>query len=141
LPWGMKPSLKGTGRRCEEEVVSLRRHLRCYPELSGEEYATSRTIRQKLEENDHDFVSENEGVMHACGHDVHAAMLVGAGRLLNGIREELRDCVLHVFQPAEEASPTGGADDESCGSRSFNWASRLTEHALRVRPKLVCGVS
>lgn len=61
------------------------------------------------EENDHDFVSKNEGVMHACGHDAHTAMLVGAAWLLNEMREELPGRVLLVFQPAEEASPTGGA--------------------------------
>jgi amidohydrolase len=61
------------------------------------------------EKNDHDFVSENEGVMHACGHDAHVAMLVGAGWLLNEARAALPGRVLLVFQPAEEASPTGGA--------------------------------
>jgi amidohydrolase len=61
------------------------------------------------EENDHDFVSEVEGVMHACGHDAHTAMLVGAGWLLRDVRDELPGRVLLVFQPAEEASPTGGA--------------------------------
>lgn len=61
------------------------------------------------EENDHDFVSENEGVMHACGHDAHTAMLVGAGRLLNDIKDELPGRVLLVFQPAEENSPRGGS--------------------------------
>jgi amidohydrolase len=61
------------------------------------------------EENDHDFVSEREGVMHACGHDAHTAMLVGAGWLLRDFKDELPGRVLLVFQPAEEASPTGGA--------------------------------
>ncbi|HET7480339.1 MAG TPA: M20 family metallopeptidase [Rubrobacteraceae bacterium] len=61
------------------------------------------------EENGHDFVSKNEGVMHACGHDAHTAMLVGAAWLLNESKEELPGRVLLVFQPAEEASPTGGA--------------------------------
>ena len=61
------------------------------------------------EENNHDFVSENEGVMHACGHDAHTAMLVGAGRLLDEVKDELPGRVLLVFQPAEENSPTGGA--------------------------------
>jgi amidohydrolase len=61
------------------------------------------------EENDHPFVSKVEGVMHACGHDAHTAMLVGAGWLLNDIREELPGRVLLLFQPAEENSPTGGA--------------------------------
>ncbi len=61
------------------------------------------------EDNDLPFVSKNEGVMHACGHDAHTAMLVGAGRLLNAARDELPGRVLLVFQPAEEKSPTGGA--------------------------------
>ncbi len=61
------------------------------------------------EENDHDFVSENEGVMHACGHDAHTAMLVGAGRLLNEVKDRLPGRVLLVFQPAEENSPRGGS--------------------------------
>ena len=61
------------------------------------------------EENDHSFVSKVDGVMHACGHDAHTAMLVGAGWLLDEVREELPGRVLLLFQPAEEASPTGGA--------------------------------
>ncbi|HJQ28368.1 MAG TPA: M20 family metallopeptidase [Rubrobacter sp.] len=61
------------------------------------------------EENAHSFVSKVDGVMHACGHDAHTAMLIGAGWLLNEIREELPGRVLLVFQPAEENSPTGGA--------------------------------
>jgi amidohydrolase len=61
------------------------------------------------EKNDHDFVSEVEGAMHACGHDAHTAMLVGAAWLLKEVEEELPGRVLLVFQPAEEMSPTGGA--------------------------------
>jgi amidohydrolase len=61
------------------------------------------------EENDHSFVSKVDGVMHACGHDAHTAMLVGTGWLLDDVKDELPGRVLLVFQPAEEASPTGGA--------------------------------
>jgi len=61
------------------------------------------------EENDHSFVSKVDGVMHACGHDAHTAMLVGAGWLLDEVREEIPGRVLLLFQPAEEASPAGGA--------------------------------
>jgi amidohydrolase len=61
------------------------------------------------EENDHAFVSKVDGVMHACGHDAHTAMLVGAGWLLDDAKDELPGRVLLVFQPAEEASPNGGA--------------------------------
>jgi amidohydrolase len=147
---GMKLAFKGTSDAYRDEILSLRRHLHRFPELSGEEHDTSKRVQEKLdergipfttgyaetgvlgvveggrpgktvalradmdalpiqEENDHDFVSQLDGVMHACGHDAHTAMLVGAGWLLEDARDELPGRVLLVFQPAEEASPTGGA--------------------------------
>ncbi len=48
------------------------------------------------------FASRNEGVMHACGHDAHIAMLLGAAGALNDRRDQLNGTVLCVFQPAEE---------------------------------------
>jgi amidohydrolase len=47
------------------------------------------------------------GVMHACGHDAHTAMLMGAAEVLAGLRAELPGTVLFVFQPAEEGAPPG----------------------------------
>ncbi|MDR2523490.1 MAG: amidohydrolase [Synergistaceae bacterium] len=55
------------------------------------------------------FASETPGVMHACGHDTHTAMLLGAACVLSEMREELEGCVKFIFQPAEELNPTGGA--------------------------------
>src|ERR1051326_5273957 len=54
-----------------------------------------------------DVVSENAGVMHACGHDLHTAGLVGAARLLSARRAELAGDVVFMFQPGEEGR--GGA--------------------------------
>lgn len=51
-----------------------------------------------------DFASQNEGVMHACGHDCHMAMMLGAVRMLNELRSELKGEVRIIFQPAEEIS-------------------------------------
>lgn len=59
------------------------------------------------EDTDLDFASEVTGTMHACGHDAHTAMLVGAARLLAGRRDRLAGRVRFMFQPGEEG--TGGA--------------------------------
>ncbi len=56
-----------------------------------------------------DFPSERDGVMHACGHDVHTACLLGAAKLLHETRETLAGTVRLVFQPGEEQIP-GGAN-------------------------------
>ena len=53
------------------------------------------------------FASEVEGKMHACGHDGHTSMLVGAAKTLCGMRERLNGTVKFVFQPAEEGPPQG----------------------------------
>ncbi|MFC4735205.1 M20 family metallopeptidase [Bacillus daqingensis] len=62
-----------------------------------------------VEQNEHEFVSKTKGAMHACGHDAHTAMLLGAGKLLYANRESLSGTILLVFQPAEENAPVGGA--------------------------------
>ena len=61
------------------------------------------------EENDVEYRSQNEGVMHACGHDAHTAALLGAAKILMQIRSELRGTVRLLFQPAEEAGDRSGA--------------------------------
>jgi amidohydrolase len=53
------------------------------------------------------FASTHEGAMHACGHDGHMAMVLGAATVLNGIKEKLKGHIKFVFQPAEEGG--GGA--------------------------------
>lgn len=59
------------------------------------------------DESDFHIKSEREGFMHACGHDVHAACLLGAAKLLNDMKNEINGNVRLIFQPAEEGD--GGA--------------------------------
>jgi amidohydrolase len=47
------------------------------------------------------------GIMHACGHDAHVAMLMGAAQVLAGLRDSLQGNVMFIFQPAEEGAPKG----------------------------------
>jgi amidohydrolase len=55
----------------------------------------------------HDYQSQNPGVMHACGHDGHMAILMGAARILAARRDTLAGNVVFLFQPSEERSPGG----------------------------------
>lgn len=54
------------------------------------------------EENDLPYKSKNDGVMHACGHDGHTAMLLGAAKVLVALQDEINGTVKLLFQPAEE---------------------------------------
>ncbi len=53
------------------------------------------------------YNGEEVGVMHACGHDAHVAILMGVAQLLAGLRDELPGTVKFIFQPAEEGAPAG----------------------------------
>lgn len=61
------------------------------------------------EKTGHPCASEVKGVMHACGHDVHTAVLLGAALILSEVKDRFNGTVKFVFQPAEEYNPTGGA--------------------------------
>ena len=134
--------IKELVRENRDYVISLRRHFHQYPELSMEEYETSKKIKEELDKmgieyrsaantgiiatikgdkpgktialradmdalpveelTDFDFKSKIDGHMHACGHDSHMAMLLGAAKILNGMKDKINGTVRLIFQPGEE---------------------------------------
>lgn len=87
---GIIAMVKGTGKG--RRVIGVRAEMDALP-------VSERAVT--------DFSSINEGIMHACGHDAHIAMLMGTGKLLNGMRDKFGGTVLLIFQPGEEKSPGG----------------------------------
>ena len=61
------------------------------------------------EENEVDYASQNKGVMHACGHDVHTTCLLGAANILNELKDEWEGTVKLIIQPGEEKNPGGAS--------------------------------
>ncbi|WP_243467549.1 M20 metallopeptidase family protein [Acetivibrio straminisolvens] len=59
------------------------------------------------EQNDFDYISQNENVMHACGHDAHVAIALGTAKIISGFMDKISGNVKFIFQPAEEG--LGGA--------------------------------
>jgi hippurate hydrolase len=62
-----------------------------------------------VEENEVDYKSKNQGVMHACGHDVHTTILLGAAKILWSLRDEFEGTIKLLFQPGEEKNPGGAS--------------------------------
>jgi len=89
------------------------------------------------EENEIDYKSKIDGVMHACGHDAHTAILLGTAEILNELKDTLPHPVKLIFQPGEEKNP-GGASlmiaDHVLDNPKVN-----AIYALHVFPDLECG--
>jgi amidohydrolase len=62
-----------------------------------------------IETNDVEYKSKNIGVMHACGHDVHTASVLGAAKILNELKGEFEGTIKLIFQPGEEKLPGGAS--------------------------------
>ena len=89
------------------------------------------------EKTTHNFVSQNKGVMHACGHDVHTANLLGTAIILNSLRNKFEGTVYLIFQPAEEKLP-GGAK-LMIDKNIFGNDKPDAVLALHVQPSLKAG--
>lgn len=89
------------------------------------------------EMRDTPYRSQREGVMHACGHDVHTASLLGSAQILWSLRQHFKGSVKLIFQPAEEKTP-GGASIMIREGVLLNPAP-LAIVGQHVHPPLACG--
>ncbi len=87
------------------------------------------------------YLGREVGVMHACGHDAHTAMLLGAAEVLSGVRAELPGSVLFVFQPAEEGAPPGeeGGARRMLAEGAFADPRPIAVFGLHVVPQYEAG--
>lgn len=83
------------------------------------------------------FTSQNPGVMHACGHDVHMACLLGAAKVLQALRNDFEGTVKLIFQPSEEDFRAGAPKMIEEGVLSDPAPERI--YALHVMPEMDCG--
>jgi hippurate hydrolase len=146
----MLDKIKSLSKKYAPEFIEVRHHLHAHPELSYQEFETSKLVQQQLrsfgidyeikadtgvvglikgknadkrivalradmdalpikEENDIPYKSKIDGVMHACGHDVHTSCLLGAAKILNELKSEWEGTVKLIFQPGEEKNPGGAS--------------------------------
>lgn len=63
------------------------------------------------EENTFEYASQSPGIMHACGHDTHTAMVLGVAKIFSGLQRQFKGEIRFIFQHAEEMFPPGGAEE------------------------------
>ena len=146
----LQQRIQQLAKQYHEEFINVRHHLHAHPELSYQEFETSKYIQQQLQQigipfeikattgvvgilkgknpdkktialradidalpikeaNTVSYKSVNEGIMHACGHDVHTTCLLGASKILNELKSEWEGTIKLIFQPGEEKNPGGAS--------------------------------
>lgn len=174
----LKEKIKQLAAQYAPEFIDVRHHIHANPELSYQEFETSKFVQQKLsgwniaftvmattgvtaviegknpakkitalradmdalpitEENDVPYKSKIDGVMHACGHDVHTTCLLGAAKILNETKEDWEGTVKLIFQPGEEKNPGGATYMIRDGALENPRPQRI--FALHVHPGLEVG--
>ena len=119
---GVVGIIRGTHHSLEQSCFGLRADLDALP---------------ILEANNVPYKSKVDGVMHACGHDVHTSILLGAAELLFELKDELPNPVKLIFQPGEEMHPGGASLMIEAGVLENPKVSRM--YGLHVFPELPAG--
>ena len=88
------------------------------------------------EKNDVPFKSQNPGIMHACGHDIHTTALLGTAKVLKQLEDEVNGTVKFFFQPSEE---TIGGADQMIKAGCLENPNTDAVLAFHVAPELPCG--
>jgi amidohydrolase len=81
-------------------VVAVRADMDALPVTEETSYPFRSTARAM-------YNGQEVGVMHACGHDIHTAVMLGVASVLSSVRDEVNGTVMFIFQPAEEGAPSG----------------------------------
>ncbi len=93
-----------------------------------------------IEQNDVSYKSQNEGVMHACGHDVHTSSLLGAAMILHTLKDEFDGTIKLIFQPGEEKLPGGASLMIADGAlESPTATSIIGQHVMPLLPAGTIG--
>ncbi|MEJ6547362.1 MAG: amidohydrolase [Flavobacteriaceae bacterium] len=82
------------------KVVALRADIDALPVTERNDLSFKSTVKG-------DFMGEEVGVMHACGHDTHTAILMGVATVLSKNKDKIKGTIKFIFQPAEEGAPPG----------------------------------
>ena len=102
-------------------VVALRADMDALPVVERVDVPYASKVRTQ-------YLGRDVGVMHACGHDTHVAMLMGAAQILTEVKDQLAGTVVLLFQPAEEGAPPG----EEGGAKLMVREGVLDEHDVDV---------
>ena len=137
----IKRNLASAGISFQEGFVKTGIVGRIEGKHPGKKIVAIRTDMDALpiqEKNDIEYKSKNEGVMHACGHDIHMSSVMGAARILNELKSRIEGTVLLVFQPGEELVPGGAI--QMIREGAFRDPIPDAFFALHVEPELPVGV-
>jgi amidohydrolase len=106
-------------------TIALRADMDALPVTEQTDLAFKSTVKSE-------YRGKEVGVMHACGHDLHMAMLMGAAEKLASIKSDVAGTIVFIFQPAEEGAPKG----EEGGAELMLKEGLFTQH----KPDVVFGI-